>query len=327
MRKRILPIVFCILLLLSATLPVFAAETGSITVLFQHQNQPVVGAAFKIYKAAEWDGSGYALIDSFSDYAVKMADDADSEEWKTIASTLTAYAERDEIVPFTAGVTNEDGKLSFEGLSNGLYLLVGSPAESGEQRLFTQPMLVTVPYTTTSGEKDYEVETEPKFEARKITEDTVTRRALKIWKDEGNEEKRPQNITVQLLCDGKIYDEQVLDAANNWSYTWEDLDAAHDWQLAEKQVPDDYTVTITQQDITFTVTNTNTNDNPPPTSSGTPASSGMPSVSDTSGTPGETILPQTGLLWWPVPVLGGIGVIALFSGIFLMLREKDGPDA
>ena len=307
MKKHILPIVFCILLLLSSALPVFAAETGSITVLFQHNNQPVISAEFEIYKAAEWTGDGYALTGSFSGYPVKMADDPSSEEWKAIASTLASYAARDEITPLVSGETGEDGKLRFDGLADGLYLLVGSPAESDDVRLFPQPMLVSVPYTTANGEPDYEVVTEPKYESRKITEETITRRALKIWKDEGNEEKRPQNITVQLLCDGKIYDEQVLNTANNWSYTWEGLETSHDWQLTEKTVPEDYTVAVTQQEITFTVTNTNDNPPPPP--------------------PDEPKLPQTGMLWWPVPVLAGIGAVALFFGIFLLLRKKDGSDA
>ena len=136
---------------------------------------------------------------------------------------------------------------------------------------------------------------------------------MKIWKDEGNEEKRPQNITVQLLCDGEIYNEQVLNTANHWSYTWEGLDAAHDWQLTEKAVPDDYMVAVTQQGITFTVTNTN--DNPPST------------VSTPPSTPGKPTLPQTGMLWWPVPVLAGEGALFLFFGVFLLLRGKDGADA
>ena len=315
MRKRIISIVFCILLLLSAALPVFAAETRSITVLFEHENQPVTGAVFEIYKAAEWSGNSYALVAPFSGYLVKMVDDPKSEKWKMIASTLSAYAARDEIAPLASKRTDKDGKLCFKGLSDGLYLLVGSSVKLSDQRLFLQPMLVSVPYTTAAGEKDYDVLTEPKYESRKITEKTITRRALKIWKDEGNEDERPQDITVQLLCDGEIYDEKVLNTENNWSYTWKKLDADHDWKLTEKEVPEDYTVQITRQEITFTVTNTNDNPQPP-----SQILSQLPSQY-------EPTLPQTGLLWWPVPVLGGIGAVALFFGIFLLLRKKDGSDA
>lgn len=304
MKKRILPLLFCALLLLSAALPAHAAETGSITVLFQHENRPVAQADFQIYKAAEWNGDGYTLVDPFDDYSVKMAADPNSESWKPLASTLSAYAARDGILPFATAQTDEEGKLCFAGLAEGLYLITGSPATQDELLLFPQPMLVNLPFTKADGSEDYEVVTEPKYEYRKPTEGTVTRRALKIWKDTGNEAKRPQSITVQLLCDGEIYEEQILNAANNWSYTWENLDASHDWQLTEKQVPDRYTVEVTRQDITFTVTNTN--DDPPPPK------------------PNEPTLPQTGLLWWPVPVLAGAGAISLFFGIFLLLRKGGG---
>ncbi len=307
MKKRILPIVFCILFFALASLPVFAAETGSITVLFEHKGLPVAEASFRIYKAAEWNGSAYKLTGAFSDYPVKTTEDPNSDEWKAIASTLSAYAARDEIAPLAAGSTDENGELRFEGLSDGLYLLVGSSVESGDARLFPQPMLVNMPYTTASGEKDYEVVTEPKYESRKLTEKTLTRSALKIWKDKGNEADRPREVTVQLLCDGKIYDEQKLNAANGWSYTWENLDAVYDWQLIEKQVPEDYTVQVTRQKSVFTLTNTN--DNPPPPS------------------PDEPKLPQTGMLWWPVPVLALAGAVSLFFGILLLLRGKDGSDA
>ena len=176
-KKRFLPILFCILLLLSSALPVFAAETGSITVLFQHENQPVVGAEFEIYKAAEWTGDGYTFLAPFSGYAVKMADDPNSDEWKALASTLSAYAARDGIAPLASEQTDADGKLCFEGLVDGLYLVIGSRAEQGDLLLFPQPMLVNVPFPKADGTLDYEVVTEPKYEVRTPAAETVTRRA------------------------------------------------------------------------------------------------------------------------------------------------------
>lgn len=307
-KKRFLLLLCGILLLLSAALPVSAAETGSITVLFQHENEPVAGASFALYKAAEWNGSEYSLVAPFAGYPVNLSDDPTSEDWKAVAFTLSAYAARDNISPLMTGETDEAGTLKFENLTDGLYLLIGATVQKEDTLFLPQPMLISVPFEKVDGSWDYEVVTEPKYEIRKTTDETISRRALKIWKDDGNESKRPQEITVQLLCDGTVYEEQVLSAANNWAYTWENLDAAHNWQLTEKEVPEDYTVQITQEGVTFTVTNTN--DNPPPT---------------TPGEPNEPNLPQTGLLWWPVPVLAGIGVVTLFLGIFLLMRKKGEP--
>lgn len=307
-KKRFLPLLCGILLLLSAALPVSAAETGSITVLFQYENEPVAGASYALYKAAEWNGSAYSLVAPFAGYPVDLSDDPTSDDWKAVASTLSAYAARDNIAPLMTGETDETGRLRFENLTDGLYLLVGAAVQKEDTLLLSQPMLVSVPYEKADGSRDQEVVTEPKYDIRKTTDETISRRAFKIWKDDGNESKRPQEITVQLLCDGKVYEEQVLSAANNWAYTWEGLDAAHNWQLTEKEVPEDYTVQITQEGVTFTVTNTNDNPPPPPPDE-----------------PDEPNLPQTGLLWWPVPVLAVIGAATLFIGIFLLLRKKGEP--
>lgn len=303
--KRFLSVLFCAFVIASFAFPVSAAETGSVTVEFRHGNEPVTGASFEIYKAAEWNGSKYSLTAPFNGYSVNLSDNPTSEEWKAAASTLSAYAARDNIQPLMVGATDISGRLKFENLSEGLYLLLGTPTQIGDLLFLPQPMLVSVPYETADGVKDYDVVTEPKYETEKITDEKIIRRALKIWNDKGNENERPQEITVQLLCDGKIYDEQVLNANNNWNYTWENLDPAHNWQLTEKEVLKDYTVRITQEGITFTVTNTN--DNPPPPSSSEPK------------------LPQTGLLWWPVPILASIGAVTLFIGIFLLFRKKGEP--
>ena len=314
MRKRIYPMLLCVLLLIGAVTPAFAAETGSITVLFRHEGQPVAEASFALYKAAEWNDGNYTLVAPFSSYRVRMPDDPSSEEWKVLASTLAAYVDRDRVVPLTTGKTDADGQLAFAGLETGLYLVIGEMGQSGDSLLFPQPMLVTVPFRKTDGTDDPDVVIEPKYDAREVTEKTVTRRALKIWKDDGNEQARPQEITVQLLCDGELWDEQVLSAENNWSYTWENLEAAHSWSLTEKQVPADYTVAITQEGVTFTVTNTN--DVPPPPSSVPPPSSDVPPP------PSSVPPPQTGLLWWPVPILFVLGAITVVGGILLLLRKK-----
>lgn len=309
MKQRILSILLCVLLILIPALPVSAAQTGSVTVLFKHNFQPVEQASFQIYKVAQWNKNTYDFVSPFSDYPVRMAEALDSDKGKALTSTLAAYAARDELPMLSTKQTDTNGRVCFDGLTEGIYLVVGETTQIDNLILIPQPMLLTVPFTKTDGTTDYDVVTEPKYDFRKLTEKTIERRVLKIWKDDGNEQDRPQEITVQLLCDGNVYEEQTLNEANNWRYTWKSLDAAHNWTLTEKKVPENYTVQVEQQGVTFTVTNTNNNNNnnPPPK----------------SDTPSDSNLPQTGLLWWPVPVLIGAGAILLFCGIFLFLRKKN----
>ncbi|MGN1276068.1 MAG: Cna B-type domain-containing protein, partial [Floccifex sp.] len=53
---------------------------------------------------------------------------------------------------------------------------------------------------------------------------TVNRTIQKVWQDEGNEEKRPESIKVQLYADGQKYGSPItLSEANGWTTTLTDL--------------------------------------------------------------------------------------------------------
>lgn len=104
----------------------------------------------------------------------------------------------------------------------------------------------------------YETTVCPKFN-KEYDPDTaqgkyVTCKVLKIWDDEGYESIRPESVTAQLLCDGKLYDEQILNKENNWRYAWDNLDGSCEWMVVEKEL-ENYAVTIGQRGITTTLTN------------------------------------------------------------------------
>ncbi len=303
MKKRVFPIVLVILLLLTVFLPAEAfaeEEHGSIAITFQHENQAIEQAPFYLYHVANWDGDEYVLTEEFAKYSVVLPDTDDDDAWSAAAATLSAYTRWDHVRTQLGSLTDKSGRVEFDGLDIGLYLVIGYAVTEGDTIYIPQPMLVSVPYTDVDGEIYYDVYTEPKYEYRSISGEKLERRVLKIWEDSDNETQRPNEVTVALLCDGEVYDEQTLNDANNWRYTWTELDPNHDWQLVEKVVPEEYTVQIVQQGVTFTVTNTC--DNPPPPPPPPP--------------PG---LPQTGMLWWPVPVLFGAGTLLIIVGTILLV--------
>ncbi len=127
----------------------------------------------------------------------------------------------------------------------------------------------------------------------------VTRTVQKVWSDKGYENKRPAQIAVSLLENGRVYDTQTLTAANNWSHTWKDLperDADGNeisWTIQESGVSG-YTASVTQNGNTFVLTNSYNNPK----------------------------LPQTGLLWWPVPLLAAGGVLFIALGIAAKKRKN-----
>lgn len=123
--------------------------------------------------------------------------------------------------------------------------------------------------------------------APEITEVEV----VKKWEDKGHESERPTSIQIQLLCDGEIYDVVTLSVTNQWKHTWTNLEKGHRWNVKEGSTPAHYTSKTTQSGGEFTIVNTY-----------------RPSK------PSEPSLPQTGQLWWPVPVLLCLGVLFLVIG-------------
>lgn len=126
---------------------------------------------------------------------------------------------------------------------------------------------------------------------------------MKVWNDAGQEHDRPKKITVQLLKNGEVYDTVILNERNSWRYIWNDLPKYDknglpiEWRVVEL-TPEGYTVSITQESGTFVVTNTPK----------------QPSVMPPTDQPKEPTLPQTGELWWPVPVLAAAGLLLIAAG-------------
>lgn len=93
----------------------------------------------------------------------------------------------------------------------------------------------------------------------------------KSWNDSNNQDgKRPASVTMQLLANGEpVYGrEVVLDASNNWSHTFTNIDRVDaqghtiNYSFAEEDVPNGYTASVRQyirdNGYSYTVTNTHT---------------------------------------------------------------------
>ena len=127
---------------------------------------------------------------------------------------------------------------------------------------------------------------------------------LKVWDDEAGSD-RPAEVVVQLLRDGEVYDTVTLNAENNWRYTWSDLDDSYTWTVVEEECKG-YTVSVERDGITFVVTNTRVTPLPTP-----------PGPTD----PAKPSLPQTGQVWWPVPVLLMCGLLFIIIGLICRRRS------
>lgn len=188
----------------------------------------------------------------------------------------------------------------------GLYLLLGQRHTQDGYRYDAAPSMVMLPsQDAVENEWLYEVTVSPKYDSAAIPDVpvTVTCKVLKVWDDANNENLRPKEITVQLLREGEVYDTVILNAENNWRYAWPELNNSYTWAVAEGAC-EGYTVRVGRSGITFVITNTSV--------------SGEPKLPK----PNDPLLPQTGQLWWPVPMLLA-GLILLAIGLFRRRRPEN----
>lgn len=318
-RKRTLALLAAVLCLLTSV----AQAAGSIdltrkptlTLTCRDGKTALSGAKFSIYRVADADETGELTVRSeFDEFDLDIRRKND-RRWREMAQTLESYVLRRELTPADSGKTDKTGMLTFptqgKTLAAGLYLVIGERHTQGGNDYDAEPFFVLLPtQDLENNEWVYDVSANVKFGKTPVPDDgdTVTRKVLKVWDDDGAEDSRPQEITVELLRNGKVYDTVKLSEKNNWRYTWLDLDADARWSVTEKTISG-YTVSITREGITFVVTNTKK-----PDRTDTPDTPVKPSNPSKPSSPAKPTLPQTGAVWWHVEALALSGLVFLILG-------------
>lgn len=199
------------------------------------------------------------------------------------ASVMADMIRRAGVGQEEASAVVSDGKAVFTGLPMAVYLVLGDPEERDGVTHRPVPLLCSIPQRDEAGASIWEVSVNGETETE-MDISVVNRWVgdLVIY--------RPTSVTVRLMRDGKTYgDPVVLNYVNQWSHTWENLPQA-DWSVTAN-VSSRYTTATTREGNTFIVTNT------------------------------WKKIPQTGQLWWPVPVLTVAGLGFLCIGL---LRRRKG---
>lgn len=263
---------------------------------------PVSRVNFRFFKVANFSEYGdFDLVSPFDIYADEIAElenletneeEITAETWRNLAYTLENYVVSEQICYDFIEQTSESGRIIINNIEKGLYLILGEQVVTEEKTYTPAPMLMTVPNRDEGGNWDSQVVLE--YTGKTSINDIYDEYTVqKIWVDDGKEKKRPDEIVVNLYMakSDEPYDTVVLNEDNNWKYTWTELPNGEKWNVSEQVVPEDYKVSYQVDGSTFAITNTY--DGP-----------------DTPTVGGR--LPQTGQLWWPVPILAILG-IALFA--------------
>lgn len=301
--KRVLSFLTVLLVLLTMAVPAFAAESA---VTWQGQEKGFGFAPGSEYTTSDlFDGfknvmPGDRLKETISlknaasdsDYIrlYLRAVSHDSSTNPPIAtSDETAVSMADFLSQLTMRVYNgttliyEASPDKTAGLTENVFL---AQLASGENVTLTVeldvPTSLSNAYANRLGEVDWVFTAEQFGEPESLT-------VKKVWSDSGK--NRPTSVTVALYNGESKMETITLSAANNWTYTWKDLDGLGNWSVKEINIPTGYKATYKTKNGVTTITNT-------------------------------ASLIQTGQLNWPIPVLAGIGSVLLTVGLFLIFGKR-----
>jgi len=204
---------------------------------------------------------GFTITNIHTPEAIEVAitkvweDNDDQDGIRPESVTVTLYAGDEEIETLTLTADNKwSGK--FENLPK------FADGKEIEYTVEEEEVEGYTAETTGSVENGFTITNTHEVEKTSVT-------ATKVWDDEKNQDgKRPTEITLHLLADNEDTGKTaVLNAENEWTYTWTGLDVNADGKLVQYTVAEEtvdgnvYTATYTYDDeapYEITVTNTYT---------------------------------------------------------------------
>ena len=242
---------------------------------------PVSNMQVSLYRVAD---ENYNLTGKFSGYSVDLKQDVQGA-----ANALENRILMDGIEVDACVTSDSVGNASFSGLESGIYLVVGKEVESNGVFYMPQVSLVSL-----SGDLSVDLKYETSDKPSRI-------HVLKVWKKD-NKKSRPKSIEVCLLrSDGIVVDKVILNSDNQWSNTWEHLSTSYTYSVMETTVPSGYKESCTREKDTIVLTNTG-------------------NFTDKVEKKDE-VLPNSGQLWGPVPVLLFVGLVLFGLGRHLKNEE------
>lgn len=243
---------------------------------------PVSNMQVSLYRVAD---ENYNLVDAFSDYSIDLKQDVQGA-----ANALENRILMDNIQADVSGFSDSLCKASFSGLESGIYLVVGK--EVFQDGVFYMPQVSLV---SLSGDLSVDLKYETSDKPSRI-------HVLKVWKRD-SKKSRPKSIEVCLLrSDGIVVDRVVLNSDNQWSTTWDNLSTLYTYRVMETSVPSGYKESCSREKDTIVLTNTG-------------------NYTDKVENKKDEELPNSGQLWWPVPVLLFVGLVLFGLGRHLKNEE------
>lgn len=220
----------------------------TITLLESTESIPLEGASVTIYQIALASEKNHQLsfnyVENLSSCNASLSDLSNPK----LAEDITSCLDNHEVVKEEKN-TNDKGKVTFNNLTLGLYLVSQTNQVSGYSTF--DNFLVILPQDI-DNQWHYSIDAIPKTEIIKVINLSVK----KVWNN--NNFAISDFVTINLLKDESVIDTIKLNSENNWTYTWENIPVSNDYSVEEIDIPSGYQATYRYENNTFIVTNTNT---------------------------------------------------------------------
>lgn len=273
-------ICFVVVLLFIWCVPfAFAAEnTGTLRIYLKSMDskEAISNAKVQIYKIADYDVVNTVLTQDFSLSGISI--NTLKNDPNSCVDLLENFVSNSEVKPYLTATTDNTGLAEFASLNDGIYF-VQKTQESGTDYSM-KAFAVAVP-SLNDGDLIREITCKPKCEKTDSTDVSVT----KIWQD-GDDKGRPESVEISLYNGDDFVECIKLSKDNNWTYVWENMDAEGQYSVKEN-VPNGYESSVSESDKNVFI------------------------VINTKKLTVDNYLPQTGEIWWYIPILISIGLFAL----------------
>ena len=320
--------IICIIMLIPTTTVAGIKDSDStLTLVMEHGNIKLSGMTISLCRVADVkeyaDGVSYESTSEFSKAGADFTN-LGREKNIEIAARLHSHA-FDNSIDRDIKHTDNDGRVVYDKLEAGMYLVAQHDAKKGEYVFTPYLIAVPTPHEVNEGEWNYSIVAYPKSEIYIADEEPISITVNKVWVGAST---NPSSVKVRLYRDGTAYGEDItLNNSNFWSHTWKDLEANHTWTVDEIDVPAGYNKTITgDRTAGYIITNTKTYESTPTPKIEKPKPTPIIYYPPNGkySPPERTYNPKTGdannmVLWF---VVMGIGIVGLVVLIFVTKFKK-----
>ncbi len=259
-RRMIAAALLFVLLLLAVRVgaagAIDPAASCSLTIRFMPGGAAAPDVPVAIYRVASVSTScSFTPTAAFAGYPLvrQMLAEPSTAGYRRLSQTLPGLIAADAIVPDAQVRTDRNGIARAQGLAAGLYLVTAGIYDTGSSLYEPQAFMICLPQQT-DDTWQYDAEASVKWSRSDRTQERELT-VRKVWAD-GGESHSADSITVELYCDGRLYDTCTLSDRNQWRRTWSGLAAGCVWTVREALVPEGYLASVERYGTQLVITNT-----------------------------------------------------------------------